>query len=80
MTKTKAKAEYHQPTSDELAALRSYAKECGRTWKASLAMDWYYARTPWCPDMPNRGSILHGLRNNPRFGPKGLDAFKFPTE
>lgn len=68
----------YQPDADELAALQSYAKEFGRTWKRSLELDWYNARLSYCREMPNRGSILHGLRNHPGFGPRGLIAFKLP--
>lgn len=66
------------PNKDELAALRSYADERGRKWKNDLRLDWYNARLSHCEAMPNRGSILHGLRNDPSFGPTGLDKFKFP--
>ena len=63
---------------EELAALRSYADERGRKWKADLSLDWYNARLSHCDAMPNRGSILHGLRNDPSFGPFGLGKFRFP--
>lgn len=66
------------PNKDELAALRSYADERGRKWKDDLRIDWYNARLSHCEAMPNRGSILHGLRNDPNFGPSGLDKFRFP--
>lgn len=69
-----------KPDSDELAALRSYAKEFGRKWKESLSLDWYNARLRVAPDMTNRGSILHGLRNDSSFGPTWLVRFKFPKE
>lgn len=69
---------YRQPDPDEMEALRSYAAEFGRTWKSRLREDWYHARLRSGPG--NRGSILHGLRNDPRFGPAGLDAFRFPKE
>lgn len=68
----------YTPSTEEMAALQDYAKEHGRTWKASLSMDWYNARTPGSRTMPNRGGILHGLRNHPRFGPDGLAKFKLP--
>lgn len=66
----------YKPSDDELAALRSYAAEHGRKWKEALSLDWYNARPSYCADMPNRGSILHGLRNHPGFGPSGLAAFR----
>ena len=65
-------------TPDEIGALRSYADERGRKWKDALRLDWYNARLSHCDAMPNRGSILHGLRNDPDFGPSGLDKFRFP--
>ncbi|RWM29421.1 hypothetical protein [Mesorhizobium sp.] len=70
----------YKPDAYEMAALRSYAKEFGRRWKESLSLDWYNARLRVAPDMSNRGSILHGLRNNPDFGPSGLWDFRFPKE
>lgn len=68
----------YQPNAEEFAALRSYADEIGRHWKTKLAHDWYDARLRPCATMPNRGSILHGLRNHPRFGHAGLNAFRWP--
>lgn len=70
----------YKPTHDEMTALRSYAREFGRRWKETLALDWYNARIRTAPDMANRGAILHGLRNHPYFGPTGLDRFQFPKE
>lgn len=64
--------------ADEIAALASYAAEYGRKWKSALELDWYNARLSYCADIPNRGSILHGLRNDPNFGPSGLAAYKLP--
>ena len=61
----------HPLSADELLALRSYADEHGRRWKAALALDWYNARAAGV-----RGSILHGLRN--RLGPSWLVNFRFP--
>lgn len=68
---------HHKPDADELAALQSYAAEHGRKWKAALSLDWYNARVSGTREMPNRGAILHGLRNHPGFGPSGLDKFRF---
>ena len=66
------------PDAEEYAALESYAKEFGRKWKESLSLDWYNARCREAKDgFRNRGSILHGLRNHPGFGPTGLDLFSF---
>jgi hypothetical protein len=57
----------------ELEALQSYAKEHGRRWKSELGLDWYHARA-----IGERGTILHGLRNSPRFGSEGLERFRLP--
>ena len=62
---------------DDIAALQSYAAERGRKWKQDLALDWYNARASFCAEMPDRGAILHGLRNN--LGPTWLEGFKFPA-
>jgi hypothetical protein len=53
-------------------ALKSYAAEYGRKWKDALALDWYRARA-----IGERGTVLHGLRNHPRFGAEGLIKFRF---
>jgi hypothetical protein len=68
----------YQPDAIELAALHSYAAEYGKRWKWELAADWCHARLRACRDMPDRGSILHGLRNHPRFGSTGLGMFRLP--
>ena len=65
---------------DDFMALRSYAEEFGRNWKESLVLDWYNARTRPCQAMPNRGSILHGLRNQPGFGHEGLKNFRLALD
>ncbi|TJW14400.1 MAG: hypothetical protein E5W82_10515 [Mesorhizobium sp.] len=62
-------------TAADIAALRSYAAEYGPKWKDALALDWYNARLSICSEMPERGSILHGLRNN--LGPSWLADFRF---
>jgi hypothetical protein len=53
----------------EYAAIRDYALERGRKWKADLALDWYYARRP---------GHLQAIRN--RLGPVWLDKFKLPRD
>lgn len=66
----------YELTAEDIAALRSYAIERGPKWKDDLALDWYNARLSIADDgMPERGSILHGLRNN--LGPTWLDGFTF---
>ena len=62
---------YQLDTAD-LVALRSYAIEHGPKWKDELQLDWYHARAHG-----ERGSILHGLRNN--LGPSWLVDFRFDT-
>jgi hypothetical protein len=62
----------------EIAALQSYAAEHGRTWKRLLEIDWYNARCGRCADMPNRGAILHGMRNDPNLGPRWLATYRIP--
>ncbi len=56
-------------TAAEMALLLKYAAVHGRTWKDALRDDWYAARLT---------GPLHALRNDPRFGPAGLIAFRFP--
>ena len=58
----------HLPLStEEVSALREYAKEHGRCWKRKLRIDWMYART---------SGILQRLRNVSYFGPDGLIRFR----
>jgi hypothetical protein len=64
------------PNDVDLAALTSYAAEFGRTWKSFLREDWMKARTINGPGWADRGRILHCLRNNPDFGPRGLEKFR----
>lgn len=52
-------------TIEELAALHAYAAQHGRTWKARLNDDWFYARTT---------GVLQVLRNTR--GPRWLASFK----
>jgi len=62
-------------TANQTAALQSYAAQYGKLWKTKLADDWASARLRSCVDMPNRGAVLQGLRNDPNFGHAGLKAF-----
>jgi len=62
-------------TAEDIAALRNFAAEHGPKWKDALHLDWYNARLSHCQDMPERGTILHGLRNN--LGPSWLCDFTF---
>lgn len=59
----------HRPlTEKELAAVRAYARENGRYWKARLRDDWRNARTT---------GILQALRNS--HGPSWLVSFSPPS-
>jgi hypothetical protein len=58
-------------SDDELSALANYAQIYGRTWKAELRQAWMAASEP---------GILQALRNDPAFGPRGLNAFQFPDK
>jgi len=63
------------PIDEDIAALRSYAAEYGPRWKDELWADWYNARLRSCRDMPERGTILHEIRNH--YGPSWLHDFAF---
>jgi hypothetical protein len=56
-----------QPTAEQLNALREYAREHGRRWKADLNHDWMTGRLT--------GELVQ-VRNT--FGPSWLTRFKFP--
>lgn len=53
-----------EPSTEQLAALRQYAGEHGRTWKSALLDDWANGRTT---------GPLHQVRNT--FGPRWLMIF-----
>lgn len=59
---------------EELDAITSYAADHGVAWKGDLQIDWYNARA-----IGDRGAILHALRNDPRWGHEGLEAFELPA-
>ena len=54
-------------TAEEIAAIETYALTNGRNWKQSLGDAWMRAALP---------GTLQALRNSPRFGPRGLRAYK----
>lgn len=58
-----------QPTPQQLAALRKYARENGRSWKTQLASDWLAGRTE---------GYLQQVRN--QFGPSWLVSFQLSRE
>ena len=57
-----------EPTVEQWEALKAYAAEHGRTWKAALREDWMDA----CQNIsdPNQQALLQQLRNT--FGPRWL--------
>ena len=69
-------------TPDELGALQRFAKAEGRSWKHKLSAIYWYNARPWRGpgSLENDGYILHGLRNDPRWGHHGLDLAKLPKE
>jgi hypothetical protein len=64
----------------DIAALTSYAAEHGRKWKEALREDWMKARAEPGRYWADRGRVLHRLRNNPDFGPRGLEKFRLNQE
>ena len=54
-------------TAEETAAIDTYALANGHNWKQSLGDAWMRAALP---------GTLQALRNSPRFGPRGLRAYK----
>jgi uncharacterized protein YbjT (DUF2867 family) len=60
---------HRELTADEVQALSDFAARYGRTWKQELRFAWMDASEP---------GILQQLRNDPAFGPAGLNAFRFP--
>lgn len=65
---------------DEAEAIARFAKAEGRSWKHKLAaVYWYNARMWRGPgSQEGDGALLHGLRNDPRWGHHGLDLYKLP--
>lgn len=66
----------------EIAALVSFARDRGRFWKAELADTYWYNARIWrdASGSGAKGEALHALRNDPRWGHKGLDAFRLPKK
>jgi len=58
---------YRDLTEHEMNAITAYAKKHGRTWKADLLTDWYYARVP---------GFIQSVRNT--HGPDWLRSFRLP--
>lgn len=64
----------------ELDALVSFAAKNGRRWKSELTdVYWYNARI-WrdASGSGAKGEALDALRNDPRWGHRGLEAFRLP--
>lgn len=55
------------PTTEQMAALRKYAAENGRTWKSQLLTEW---------ERGTATGALQQVRN--AFGPTWLVRFRFP--
>jgi hypothetical protein len=65
-------------TPEELASLKAFANHYGRSWKRKLAEVYWYNARIFRDDAGVQHHSLHGLRNDPRWGFEGLDAFQFP--
>lgn len=65
-------------TIEQLEALKCYAAKHGRGWKRQLVREWTKSSVSGVND--DDKAILHGLRNDSRFGPGGLVSFRFPKE
>lgn len=65
-----ARKTQQEPTPGQLDALRQYAKENGRCWKARLLDDWLTGRDA----KQENGGYLRQVRN--QFGPRWLESFK----
>ena len=72
---------HRELSTEEYAALVRFAAAHGRTWKRQLTDVYWYNARPWREHANDiSGYILHGLRNDPRFGHDGVRAFRFkPT-
>jgi len=69
-----------QLTSDEVNALRRFAANQGRRWKAILAETYWCNARVWSAGEPNDGHILHALRNDPNWSHDGLKRVKLNAE
>lgn len=61
----------HEPTEEQIAALRQYAAENGRNWKSALNADWMRASAKINGE---HSALLQQIRNE--FGPSWLVKFK----
>ena len=60
-------------TAEQLAALRTFAHQHGRTWKAVLRDAWFSGNYPHSAD-ENSDALLQQVRNT--FGPSWLLSFR----
>lgn len=63
------------PAKAETEALLAFAEAKGRKWKDELSMVYWYNARLWTGpkgDDQAIGSVLHGIRNHPSFGPSWL--------
>lgn len=60
----------------EREALDDFAAAHGRSWRLKLRLDWERAGSAWTRDRPNAFTVLLGLRNTTRFGPRGLVSYR----
>lgn len=67
-------------TVEETAAIEDFAQHYGRKWKSVLTDTYWYNARLWTGPAgdKNVGSVLHALRNDPRWGHEGLAAYKLP--
>jgi hypothetical protein len=61
---------HEEPTPEQLAALRAYAKQKGRYWKSKLRLAWLYSNYNGFP----QSAELQQVRN--RLGPSWLTHFQ----
>lgn len=66
----------NQPTTEQLAALKDYAKFVGKNWKEALQMDWV-GSGPSISGWRGEWAYMQQLRNN--FGSRWLASFELPT-
>lgn len=63
----------HTLSTEQLAALRAFANDNGRSWKRELNHAW--STGDWSQDHGDNAGLLQQIRNT--FGPSWLVKFKF---
>ena len=66
-------------TPIEEAAVAAFAREHGRRWKSILRHVYWYNARVWRWAGEEYGTLLHALRNDPRWSFDGLDAYRLPA-